>query len=335
MSISIGDLARTVALTRQTSGLKVELDRSLIELTTGTTSDISKAVKGDFTSLAAIDRSITMYSAYDYSSTEAARLASAQQDALDDLHVMLQSRGTQLAAAASVGMDSSVKAILSETRSDFDMALSRLNTTTGGRAAFAGADTQGAVMVSADEILTSLRTAIGLAATAEDVMAEVDAWFDAPGGGFETDGYLGSADALSPIRLDDNRSVSLDTTALDSALRDTLKGFAVGSLVQDGLLESNDAEQSKLAKIAGEEMIGAQDGLVALRASIGTSQAKIESATVRNAVQLSALTQARSEIVGVDQYEAANRLSAVQAQLETLYTVTARLSQLSLAKALG
>ncbi len=40
---------------------------------------------------------------------------------------------------------------------------------------------------------------------------------------------------------------------------------------------------------------------------------------------------ARTELIGADPYDTATEMEAVQGQLETLYTVTARLSRLSLA----
>jgi flagellar hook-associated protein 3 FlgL len=68
-----------------------------------------------------------------------------------------------------------------------------------------------------------------------------------------------------------------------------------------------------------------------MRAGIGTLEARIETATARNSAETSALEMARNEIIAVDPYKAATDLSAAQTQLETLYTVTARLSRLSLA----
>jgi flagellar hook-associated protein 3 FlgL len=67
-----------------------------------------------------------------------------------------------------------------------------------------------------------------------------------------------------------------------------------------------------------------------LRGNLGFAQARIEQAQTRNESEIAALEIARSDLLSIDPYEAATRLEAAQTQLETLYSVTARLSRLRL-----
>ena len=53
---------------------------------------------------------------------------------------------------------------------------------------------------------------------------------------------------------------------------------------------------------------------------------------VRNAAETARLERARNDIVAADPYDAATALEAVRLQTETLYSVTARLSQLRLSE---
>ena len=120
-------------------------------------------------------------------------------------------------------------------------------------------------------------------------------------------------------------------TAVD-AWFDTLKEFSIAALLDDGLLSADLNERQSLAKQAGLGMINAERALVAARARIGTEQAHIETTAVRNAAERTSLLTARDGLVGVDPYETATRLKDVQAQLEILYNVTARLAGLSLSE---
>jgi flagellar hook-associated protein 3 FlgL len=69
---------------------------------------------------------------------------------------------------------------------------------------------------------------------------------------------------------------------------------------------------------------------VGLRAVVGDAEAAIERARIRNEAELSAAELARARILEADPFRAATDLQSVQNQLESLYTVTSRLSRLSL-----
>jgi flagellar hook-associated protein 3 FlgL len=68
-----------------------------------------------------------------------------------------------------------------------------------------------------------------------------------------------------------------------------------------------------------------------LMARVGTAQARISAATIRNGAEESALGLARAGIVSADPYDAAARLEDLQTRIEALYLITARVSRLSLA----
>jgi len=70
--------------------------------------------------------------------------------------------------------------------------------------------------------------------------------------------------------------------------------------------------------------------LTALQARLGVAQERISSAEIRNAAESSALQIARSDLLAIDPYDTATALQATQTQLETLYSITARLTRLNL-----
>ena len=77
---------------------------------------------------------------------------------------------------------------------------------------------------------------------------------------------------------------------------------------------------------------GAQAELAAEQSRIGLAQAAISAATDTLERPMTALTGNIQSAESVDRYEAANRTNALMTQLETSYTLTGRISQLSLLK---
>ena len=106
--------------------------------------------------------------------------------------------------------------------------------------------------------------------------------------------------------------------------------MAGAALLDLGLFDGVPAERAKLALASGEAAIAARDGLTSLRARIGLAEERIDHASTRIAAERTALEIARNDIVGADPYETATKLQEVERQLQTLYTMTGRMSELSL-----
>lgn len=85
---------------------------------------------------------------------------------------------------------------------------------------------------------------------------------------------------------------------------------------------------------SGEALLGtaasSAAGLARAEGTSGLAQARVERADARLAEDADALRALARQTLGVDPFEAAQRLNADVVQLETAYTLTARLSELSL-----
>jgi flagellar hook-associated protein 3 FlgL len=72
--MTIGDLSQSFQLRRDNARLKADLQRLTGELSTGRVPDLRAATGGDLRPLAALERSVTLLSAYQISGAEAALL---------------------------------------------------------------------------------------------------------------------------------------------------------------------------------------------------------------------------------------------------------------------
>ena len=328
-AISVGDLSRSFQLRNDTARLRGDMQRLTEELSSGRRADLRTAVAGDFGALGVIERSLTTLSAYRLAADETALILDAGQRALEQVQtnstalaptLMLIQRGTGPEQIDAAGQDA---------RSRFAAVVTALNARVADRTILAGAATGGPALAGSEAMLDELTVAVAGALTADDVRTAVDAWFD-PGGGFETSGYLGSAVPLSPIEVAEGDAIQLTLRADDPAIRETLTGFALAALLDRGVLTGQNGERGALARMAGETLLSADAAFTAPRAEIGTLQERVDTARARTLADTGAMEIAKSEIVAVDPFRAAAELQTVEAQLETLYTLTARLSRLSL-----
>lgn len=327
---SIGDLALTFQNTRQNSQIKSDLSRLSQELASGQKSDISTVITGDYSPFVAIERSLKSLTAYSTATSEAGLVASAMQTVLDTIQDRSSELGPSLLLAGSGASEALIQTTTVDAGVNFEMVISALNTRVSDRSLFSGTATDRNALADVATIMASLETATATETTAAGIAAAVDNWFNSPGGGYDTIAYLGSASPFSPIRVSDNETAEIPLTGDDTAIRETLQGFAMAALIESGALVGNLNERTELARMAGENMISAQSALAVARAAVGTVEAQIDNAAANNAAETAAFEIARSNITAIDPFRTATELQAVSSQLETLYTLTARLSRLKL-----
>ena len=328
--VSIGDMAQTYMIRRQNSQLKTTATRLSNELATGQTSDVSKRFSGDFSIVASIETSLTSLQSYKRAANEAGQFSTVMQAALDVVQDQTTMAVSALLLTGNSASQIQVQNTAIDVRQKFDAVVSSLNTQAAGRSIFAGAATDGPATASADVIITDLKIVIAGLTTAADIEAAVNTWFDAPGGGYETVGYLGSATPLTPFKIGAHQEADVSITASDSELRDTLKGLALAAMVSEGALAGDILEQTILLQNAGAALLSVGDRQTGMRANLGTIEAQIETTLTQTASEISALEIVKTELLSVDPYTAVSELEAVQTQLETLYATTARMSRLSL-----
>lgn len=330
--ISVGDMSQTYLMRRHNVQLKTTMSRLSEELVTGISQDLGTKVGGDFTALAGINRSLARAEAYKQVATETDLLAGTQQDALETIQGHAKAIGTTLISASFTASPIMVDSGAQNAAERFEAIIDALNVNVAGRYAFSGTTTDTKPVASADAIMTELETLVSGMTVAADIIAAVDDWFEADpgGGGFLDLSYLGSATSLAPVRLSETDTTQLTITAADATLRDTLKGFALGTLLARNLVPADDSTRSLLIRAAGERIASAEGEITTLRSGLGTAEAIIADAQTRNSAQQTSLEIARKELIGVDDYTAATALEAAQSQMETLYTLTSRLTQLSL-----
>lgn len=330
MSItSIGDMAQSLLLRSRSTQIKQTIATLTEELSSGQTSDITTRVGGDFSYLADIERNLTRLNGYSVATGEATLFAASTQSHLERLNNLTSDLSGSMISAGLSNWGAINDNIALQAESSLESAISVLNGSVGGRSLFSGTATDTAPLNSAETLLTELQIVLSGLGSATAIEQAAKDWFDDPAG-FRATMYEGSDDSLSPLNVGQGQHVTMWLKADDPEFRDVLRNMAVTALLTDPGMNLDLATQKDLAFNSSEEMLASQDRITSLQADIGFAEARIEEASTRNASARVGLEYAKTAMLEADPFETATRLEDVQFQLEALYTVTVRTSNLSL-----
>lgn len=326
---SVGDMAMQFISMRNGGAIKSELSDLAESLSSGKVTDITATLLGETARFAGIDYSLKQLDAYDQVSRETSLMLGTIQTALTQVDDLRGQTSSQLLSINSSSTSVQVTEAARQGAQTFDAMIRTLNTRLADRSLLGGAEVESSALATADAMLADIQIALGGATTSVAIGAVIDTWFDDPAGGFATMGYLGDTGPAPERRVSDNKVFSIDVRASDPGIRDVLKSAAFAAVVHDtpGLAV---IVQSELLQEAGLRLLSASSRLIGTQTQIGFIQEGVERTTTENTAQRTSLNIARNDLISADPFDTASRLQSVQLQLETHYSVTARMSRLSL-----
>lgn len=326
----VPDLLTSGQTSRTISNVSQDLARVTQELSSGLNSNLVEASGGDPTRLYSIERELRMNEVQQYSVSQAQGRSSVTQAALAKVQGAVSDIGAPLLAAVTMNDQQSSQIIATGARNAFSEIVAALNSRFGDRSLFAGAASDGPALANPDTILAAISAAAAGAATSTDVFSAVDAYFSDPSG-FEASGFLGSTIDASDVELDDGETVSFAVRADAPEIRDVLSALAIAVIGAEGGFVGDSAEaRLVLLGEAGRRTISATGQIITTRGEVGIVEERIDEAAVRIDAEESLLQQARSSILARDPFEAAIELSAIETQIQAIFSITGRLSNLTL-----
>lgn len=313
-----------------TSRVSEKMRVSAKELSTGLRADQLAASGGDVSRLHAIDAELTRMGGYGDAISAARGRLDATQAALETIRTAGEAIGIDLLSEVKLQDLQGALAHAADARAAFESVVATLNASYGGRALFAGAQADGPSLLDADAILSAVTALTAPEITLTGVQAQIDGYFLAAGGGFETSAYLGSGADASDVEVAPSERIAFDVRADADAFRKLLAGLATAVVATEGHFTGGDAMVLPLLQDAAERAMGAMGDLDDLRLTVGVRQERVERAAALVAGRKSALELARTSILGKDQYEAASEFQALESQLDAAFTVAVRMSNMRL-----
>ncbi|WP_412565000.1 flagellin [Thalassobius sp. MITS945101] len=321
---AIGDLSQSWVSQRNNNLIKSQINRLNAELSSGKAADIPEHLGGDLAPLAALEADLSRTQSFISATQTASNLASALQETLQQIQMESSDFSTQLLIADGP-LQQMALPLSQEASARLSDVSTLLNTRYAGQSLFAGAATGQPAVADASITLSGLFAALGGDTSPSNIRQEVDNWFS-PGGGFDATGYLGSSTPASGHRLDDSTEISLRLTAHAPAFRQMLSGLALAALTE----HASAADRGQLLKDAGEILIQAEAMLGDDRATLGFAEQRLAAHQTALTAQADGYEMARAALIGKDPFETAGALQQAQTQMELLYTLTARMSSLTL-----
>ena len=325
---SFPDSLKFSALRNRGSTLKRDLAQAYQELATGRRSnkEIIRNLSGRIGDAQLVRRDIEKIEKRETSFAIGLGRASFVQNSLDQV---LSSVGTiPEDLKSAVGRDDGfqLRTVAQLAESSLQRVTSALNVQQGRRFLYSGDATDRPAIAPAQEILDEVRTAISGLNTAAEINAAMDTFFGA-GGTFETSIYNGGAGEAAQIEITEGDNVKLEVKADEQAFRDIIRGLAIGVVVSEAGL--NDEESSALVADASQKMVDGVDEVAILISETGLSEQRIITAQTRNNAEIVVLNEAYNAMTGRDGFDAATRAQEIEVQLQTTYTITSRLAQLT------
>lgn len=327
---SIGDMAQSFALRRQSVEINQQMDRLTRELSSGIASDIPRHLSGNLLQLADVERDLSVLDARRDAARIAATDAGIMQTSLERVQQATTDLATTTFTAGFTAGGLRIETLANEARATLETIVGALNSDVAGRALFAGNETDTAPLVGADTIIDELKNALTDTSDVSAILADLDAFFPDTVGNSSMLAYQGGTDGLTPRDLGAGESVVLDIRADDPALRDVMKQTALIAILEDASFGLSEQDRRDLIGGAAEKLLSGQNNLTELRANLGFAEDRIAKAESRISAGLTSLNIARNDLISVDMATTAVDLEQVQSQLEMLYTLTARSARLSL-----
>lgn len=337
-SLSVGDMAQQFMFRRKIGETKASSMTLSRELASGLVADTSRRLNGNVAELAGIRAIQARASAQSDIARSAGVLLAVQQTTVETMQDAVQSSLDDVILLNTSSQDPGFARSLSLMEHRFRETVSMLNTSFAGRSVFGGVSQESNAISDADFLLNALRADMAATlppnASVHDISTFVDDWFREATppdvSAFDTLGYLGGARIPARLDLGNGHDVGLEITAQASAFRETLAAFAKGALLSKASYEEGPAQKDAAISVLIKDLGSANAGLIALSVQIGTEEARASRGVAHAEAQKFGMQDALVALLEADPYETAARLEETMSRLELLFSLTSRLSRLTL-----
>jgi flagellar hook-associated protein 3 FlgL len=325
-----------------------ELNQASQEATTGVYADIGLALGGNTARSVDLSREITRIDAITSSNAVADQRLSSSQTALSSMSAAAQGLLNQLVALSGNNDNSSMVLTQQTADSALQTFQSYANTMVDGEYLFAGINTDVqpvtdnsarftteiksrlATYMSAQSPPLTSTTDLTAAQMTDFITTQVDPMFtdDTRSAPFNWSSWSSASDQNMTSRINNSELVESSTNANAPGMR----YFALASVVTSALM-SQKLSSAALGAVSTQAISytrQAIDGLNDQQSKLGLSQERVTKANDALSAQKDIIQNQVIDLQGVDPYEASTKVNSLETQLETAYTIVAKIQQLSL-----
>jgi flagellar hook-associated protein 3 FlgL len=321
---------------------QAELLKLQTEVTTGRHADVGLALGSSAARSVSLQRELArLDTLVDTNSVVTQRLAASQSALATMAEAAQQVRNTLVTFKGNDAADQ-LAIQKTEIQSAMSAFSSAANLSFNGEFLFAGINTDvrpfedyGAAAKSTfDTALATYMSANGIASMSDFTKAEMEDFITntleplyASDAQWATDWSKASSQNMTS-RISTTEVVQSSTNATTEGFRK----FALASVIALELMDAN--VSSEVRAYIGETALGyveqANTQITAERSTLGISEARVKKANTSLQAQIKLINTHITDLEGVDTYAASTRMNTLLTQVETSYTLTARIQRLSL-----
>lgn len=321
---ALSDLARFHLMRNNIQNTKQDIGRLTQEMTTGQAADIQSAKPNKLRALIGFDHKIASNKAFQTVIQDGQHYLDQIEHVSEKLSNTTQSLFDQTALMLS-STDSSQLSLMGQSAKEaIEDMIGTLNHSVAGHFVMAGADSATRPVMSLEDMMMEISSQLTATMTADEVQTTVDDWF-------QSQGFLLSDTTQGRnFTMGEGVELSVPSAASDRGFAQALGAAFKFVLANDETIGLSQETRVALAQDGALDLQTAQNDITHFRGRQGVLQERLEDQKNHLLGETAAYEIMRNEITEVDQYDAAVRLQSAQDQLDMLFTLTARMSRLSL-----
>lgn len=324
VAVGQADLASFLSIRSRQAEVKNVLETAGKELSTGQKSDLVKASGGDLRKLFGIENKLATLETESSALSLASGKATLAQVSLGRVSETVKGFGAELLSAVNRNDQQTMGMLAADAKTKLSETIDTLNVRYGRHHIFSGAAVDVPPLASADTIISDVSTIVASAPDAAAAITLIDDYFFDPAGGFSTGVYNGATIDAPTFVSEGGVSIDYSVRADKDEIRETLRALAIAATA------SSNVDPKAMLSEAGLSSIRAGDAVVRVQEKLGFAEQNIASTQAKNNAMENVFSLEKNKITAADPFETAAKFEALQGQLQTIYTVTARLSSLSL-----
>lgn len=342
MTSSISTQSITTALRQSVLQMQTQLAAAETEMSTGNYADIGLTLG------ARTGESISLQSQQSFleTITNTNRIASTRlsttQNILSSLQNSAQSLLNSLVEANGSSSNSSAVQALAET--NLQSLISSLNTSVGGEYIFAGTNISNPPISNYYEPGSASKAAVDAAfqgtfgfpqtsssvsdISATDMQSFLNTQFATLFQGPSWSNWSSATNQTLSSQISEGQTVATSVSANNTAFQQLAQAYTM--IADLGTQNLNASAYAAITSTAQGLLNSAISNLTDIQASVGVTQSTISSATNQISLEMNILSSQVDNLQSVNPYEVSVRVTNLQTQIETSYSLTAQLQHLSL-----
>ncbi|WP_308915810.1 flagellin [Jannaschia sp. LMIT008] len=298
------------------------------QLATGRIADAGAAVRHDFSALADAERDIALNESLALAVGAGQRHAQRGGEAVDRIMMDVGALREVLKPGISGGAEPDLDRLKDDAGQALTRAIDAMGARSDGRSVFGAGRADAGPLDAGADVVAALDAAVAGMTDPVAVEATVTAFF-AAGGGFAANHVTAGTPGSLSLHTGPDETVAWDVTATSPDMMRIFEGLG-----QIYAAASSDVPAADVrVALSGRFQSGlsnVEEAAIDVRARVGEVESRLQMAADRLAGDRADAERRRSDLIGADPYGSAVRLEEETARLETVYTLTARLSRLRL-----